>query len=162
MRKATRQLLKYLAACSPRAQLVTVKPLFFEKARKNFCYENMMYFLDENEDWVLRSGWLVGEYFGEHGTAILPHFWVHDPTTKVDYDVTPFEETQTFEYVLDIEVAKNGTKNKKGPIPIPLKINSDGSLSARIGKDKFQALERIDYPQLLDLANKYLEVGSLE
>ena len=71
--KATRQLLQYLQASNPKSFAVSVKPLPFAGAKKNHCFENAMKFLDENDSWVLRSGWLVGDYFGENGTAVMPH-----------------------------------------------------------------------------------------
>ena len=63
MRKATRQLLKYLKQTNPKAFAVNVKPLDFDEAQGNHCYQNAMKFLDKNENWVLRSGWIVGGIF---------------------------------------------------------------------------------------------------
>ena len=107
MKKATRQLLKYLQQANPEAYVVNVKPLAFDAAKENQCFENVMRFLDENEDWVLRSGWLVGNYFGTNGTAVMPHYWVYNPSNKLDYEITPFADAQSFEYVLDLEIAGN-------------------------------------------------------
>ena len=107
MKKATRQLLKYLQQANPKAFVVNVKPLAFDAAKENQCFENVMRFLDENEDWVLRSGWLVGGYFRTNGTAVMPHYWVYNPSDNFDYEITPFADVQSFEYVLDLEIAGN-------------------------------------------------------
>ena len=153
MKKATGQLLKYLQQPNPKAFVVNVKPLGFDAAKKNHCFENMMRFLDENEDWVLRSGWLVGDYFGENGTAVMPHYWVHNPEDKQDYDVTPIEDTQNFEYILDIEVAKHQDWDRLIGIPVSLKLNSDGTLSARTGENSFKPIDKIDYKTLYRLVD---------
>ena len=153
MKKATRQLLNYLRQANPKAFFVNVKPLAFDAAKENQCFENVMRFLDENEEWVLRSGWLVGDYFGTNGTAVMPHYWVYNPIEKVDYDITPFNEAQRFEYVLDLEIAGNIDEEKKLSVPVSLRINSDGSLCARIGKNRFFTLTGIDYKTLYDLAD---------
>ena len=153
MRKATRQLLNYLKNANPDAELVTVSKLEFSEAEPNKCFENMMRFIDSNESWILRSGWLVGEFYGSNGTAVLPHFWVCNPEDKRDYDITPLEEFQTFEYVLDLEVAKNQDWDRLIGLPVPLKINQDGSLSARTGENTFLPLAKIDYKMLYSLVN---------
>jgi hypothetical protein len=153
MKKATRQLLKYLKQANPKAFAVNVKPLAFSAAKENQCFENVMRFLDENEDWVLRSGWLVGDYFGENGTAVMPHYWVYSPSEKVDYEITPFNDAQSFEYVLDLEIASNIDEERKLSVPVSLKINSDGTLCALTGENQFVALTGVDYKTLYDLAD---------
>jgi len=125
----------------------------YDKAKPNMCFENAMEFLGENEDWICRSGWLVGEYFGDNGTAVLPHYWVHNPRTKTDFDVTPIDDVQTFEYVLDTQLSNNINWNNKVAVPVSLKVNVDGSLSARVGPNRFIRLNEIDYQTLLALAN---------
>ena len=116
-------------------------------------FENTMKFIDEHEAWILRSGWLVGEYFGSNGTAVMPHYWVHNPEDKKDYDITPIEDTQTFEYILDIEIAKHQDWDRLIGIPVSLKINSDGTLSARTGENRFVPLDKIDYETLYKLVD---------
>ena len=153
MKKATRQLLKYLQQANPKAFVINVKPIAFDAAKENQCFENVMRFLDENEDWVLRSGWLVGDYFGTNGTAVMPHYWVYNPGDKFDYDITPLAVVQSFEYVLDMEIASNIDEERKLSVPVSLKINSDGSLCARIGENRFVALTGIYYETLYDLAD---------
>tara|TARA_B110000503_G_scaffold14701_1_gene20116 strand:+ start:67 stop:528 length:462 start_codon:yes stop_codon:yes gene_type:complete len=153
MRKATRQLLKYLKKSNPNAFAIVVKPLRFEKAKTNYCFENAMRFLDENEDWVLRSGWLIGEYFGENGTAIMPHYWVYNPQDKTDYDITPFDDDQTFEYVLDLEIAKTIDEQRKLSVPVSLKLYDDGTLNARTGANEFLELTEINYNELYNLVD---------
>ena len=97
MKKATRQLLKYLQQANPKAFVINVKPLAFDSAKENQCFENVIRFLDENVDWVLRSGVLVGVHFGTNGTAVMSHYWVYNPVDKFDYEITPFADAQSFE-----------------------------------------------------------------
>ena len=111
------------------------------------------HFLDENEDWVLRSGWLIGEYFGENGTAIMPHYWVYNPQDKTDYDITPFDDDQTFEYVLDLEIAKTIDEQRKLSVPVSLKLYDDGTLNARTGANEFLELTEINYNELYNLVD---------
>ena len=153
MRKATRQLLKYLNRTNPNAKIVAVKPLEYRHAEPNKCFENMMKFIDENESWILRSGWLVGEYFGSNGTAVIPHYWVHNPEDNMDYDVTPHEGTQTFEYVYDMEVVKHQDWDRLIGVPAPLKIHPDGTLSALTDENTYLPLTEIDYKLLYSLIN---------
>ena len=153
MKKATRQLLEYLQQANQKAFAVKVKPLEFDAAQENQCFENVMRFLDENEDWVLRSGWLVGDYFGTNGTAVMPHYWVYSPSEKVDYEITPFNDAQRFEYVLDLEIASNIDEERKISVPVSLKINSDGTLCARVEENRFVSLTGIYYETLYDLAD---------
>ena len=153
MKKATRQLLKYLQQANPEAYVVNVKPLAVNAAKENQCFENVMRFLDENEDWILRSGWLVGDYFGTNGTAVMPHYWVYNPSNKLDYEITPFADAQSFEYVLDLEIASNIDEENKLCVPVSLKINSDGSLCARVGENRFVVLSGIDYQTLYRLTD---------
>ena len=153
MKKATRQLLKHLTKANPKAAVISVKPKNFAAAEENHCFENVMHFLDENEDWVLRSGWLVGDYYGANGTAVMPHYWVYNPSDKVDYEITPFADAQRFEYVLDLEIASNIEEENKISVPVSLRINSDGSLCARLGENRFVTLTGIDYKTLYDLVD---------
>jgi len=153
LKKATRQLLQYLQASNPKSFAVSVKPLPFVGAKENHCFENAMKFLDENDSWVLRSGWLVGDYFGENGTAVMPHYWVFNPKENCDYDVTPLDSAQKFEYVLDLEIAGHIDDERKLSVPVSLKINSNGTLSARTGENRFLPLTGIHYKTLFDLAD---------
>ena len=153
MKKATRQLLKYLKISNPKSFAVSVKPLPFAPAKENHCFENVMKFLDKNESWVLRSGWIVGDYFGENGTAVMPHYWVFNPKEKCEYDVTPLDCTQRFEYVLDLEIAEHIDDKRKLSVPVSLKINPSGTLSARTGENRFLSLTGIHYKTLFDLVD---------
>jgi|AntAceMinimDraft_6_1070360.scaffolds.fasta_scaffold37539_1 hypothetical protein len=153
MKKATRQLLKFLEKSNPKAATISVKPLYFAASVENHCFENVMRFLNDNEDWVLRSGWLVGDYFGENGTAVMPHYWVYSPSEKIDCEITPFKDAQRYAYVLDLEIASNIDEERKLSVPVSLKINSDGSLSASTGENRFVALTGIDYKTLYDLVD---------
>ena len=153
MRKATRQLLKYLKQTNSKAFVVNVKPLDFDEAQGNHYYQNAMKFLDKNENWVLRSGWIVGEFFGDNGTAVMPHYWVFNPIEKCDYDVTPLEDNQSFEYVVDLEIARNIDEKRTLSVPVSLKIKADGRLLARIGENKFLPLKSINHKTLYDLVD---------
>jgi len=153
MKKATRQLLKYLKQANPKAFAVKVKPLEFDAAQENHCYQNAMKFLDSNETWALRSGWIVGDFFGDNGTAVMPHYWVYNPIEKYDYDVTPLDIKQSFEYVIDLEIARNIDEKRRLSVPVSLKIQADGSLFARIDDNKFIPLKSINHKTLYDLVD---------
>lgn len=151
MKRATEHLLCYVKKANTNAFPIIVKPLHFADAKPNHCFENAMKFLDQNESWVLRSGWIIGDDFGEHGTPVLPHYWVFNPANKNDYDVTPLGNDQTFEYVLDLEIARHMDMKRKLSAPVPLKIDPNGVLSARTGVNCFIELSEIDYAALYDL-----------
>ena len=63
----------------------------------------------------------------------MRHYWVYNPQDKTDYDITPLDDAQTFEYVLDLEVANHQDWNRLIRVPVWMKINSDGGLSATTG-----------------------------
>ena len=58
----------------------------------------------------------------------MPHYWVFNPIEKCDYDVTPLEDNQSFEYVVDLEIARNIDEKRTLSVPVSLKIKADGSL----------------------------------
>ena len=105
MKKATRTFVNWLN--DEKVKSVEVKPMKFEYAKPNECFQNMMMFLDYHSDWTMHSGWLIGDYLGERGTAIIPHFWVVDAQRK-HFDITPrnSKDTQTYEYVSDCNIAQ--------------------------------------------------------
>lgn len=152
MRKATRQFLKILSQVSDDAQVIKVLPVAIDYAKPNECFQNCMKFLNQNPDYYLRSGWLVGEYWGKRGTAIMPHYWVCDASAHSDYDVTPLPNEQTFEYFLDMNIFKNTSDELKIVIPASLKLNHNGELVVRIGVDKYCELDCFKYDELFKLA----------
>ena len=152
MRKATRQFLKILADAGSDAKVVKVQRLALDYTKPNECFDNAMKFLDRNDEYYLRSGWLVGEYWGASGTGIMPHYWVYDAKTQTHYDVTPIEDKQTYEYILDTNIVDSVSDELKIAIPVSVKLYSDGRLSARVGVGKYLKLERLVYSDLFELA----------
>jgi hypothetical protein len=152
MRKATRQFLRILAEAGSDATLVKVQRLALDYTKPNECFQNANKFLDRNEEFYLRSGWLVGEYWGESGTAIMPHYWVYDAKTNSDYDVTPIDDGQTYEYILDTNIVDSVSDELKITVPVAVKLYSDGQLSARVGVGKYVKLNRFVYSELFELA----------
>ena len=122
------------------------------QAKPKKCYSNVMLFLDQNEQLYLRCGWLVGEYMGENGTAIMPHYWVYDDETKTDYDVTPILDTQRYEYILDLEILDYIDDENKIAIPAPMKLTGDGELWIRIAVDQFIQTDKVDYRKLFEVS----------
>ena len=153
MRKATRMLLNILKKSNPNASYVAVKPQYYEKSKANHCHANVMQFLGENEELMIRSGWMVGEYFGDKGTAIIPHYWVYDPVNKNHYDITPLNSNQKFEYVFDIEIFMNIDMERYISVPVPLNLLDNGNLRARVGEDKFIPISAICHKNLYQLVN---------
>ena len=152
MRKATRQFLKILADAGSDAKVVKVQRLALDYTKPNECFQNANKFLDRNEEFYLRSGWLVGEYWGESGTAIMPHYWVYDAKTKTDYDVTPSDDDQSFEYILDTNIADGIRDELKIAVPVSVKLYSDGQFAARVGVSRYLKLSRLVYSDLFELA----------
>ena len=83
----------------------------------------------------------------------MPHYWVYNPIEKYDYDVTPLDIKQSFEYVIDLEIARNINEKRRLSVPVSLKIQADGSLFARIDDNKFIPLKSINHKTLYDLVD---------
>ena len=147
MKKATRVLLSH----RPKAKHVTVEMMRIEGALANHCYQNAVKLANTNEaDYMVVSGWLVGDYFGERGTAVIPHYFVLNEKTKKYYDPTPFLDSQKYEYVEDFEIMLNG--NEKSILPLSLKILADGKLQARSDDGtSYIDLDKIDVAMLYEL-----------
>ena len=152
MRKATREFLKKLKLISKDAMFVNVLHTEFSEARPQNCYTNMMLFLKQNEQFYLRSGWLVGEYMGENGTAIMPHYWVYDGDTNTDYDVTPVLGGQKYEYILDLEISNHVDKKSMIAVPAAMKLTGDSELLIRVAEDKYVKTDTVDYGKLFEVA----------
>lgn len=153
MRKVTKTFLNTLSLFSENAKFINVKPIEFDSAKPNECFQNCMKFLDESRNFGLRSGWLIGEYWGASGTAIIPHYWVYETATGSNYDVTPILGAQTFEYILDMNILYNINDQLKISVPVPLKMMDDGSLLARIGLNNFVVLDEFSYDEIFQLAD---------
>ncbi len=148
MKKATRVLVNWIN--DKKVKSVDVKPLHFDDAKPNQCFQNMMLFLDINDDWNMHSGWLVGDYLGELGTAIVPHFWVVNPQNQ-HFDITPKNDsdTKSYEYVSDLNIANYVTKDVQ--LPVPLKLNQNGEFLALHKDGSFESIEKMDYGHIFSL-----------
>ena len=151
MKRATRIFVNWLN--DEKVKSVEVKPMKFEYAKPNECFQNMMMFLDYHSDWTMHSGWFIGDYLGERGTAIIPHFWVVDAQRK-HFDITPrnSKDTQTYEYVSDYNIAQFISKGVQ--LPVPLKLNSNGEFSALRKDGTFELVEKLDYGYLFSLSTQ--------
>jgi hypothetical protein len=149
MRKATRFLLRY----RPNAKHILVEKVVVEGAKENHCYQNAVKLANTNEaDLMVVSGWLVGDFFGERGTAIIPHYFVFNAKTKKYYDPTPSNknEKQTFDYVEDVEIILNANKNSI--LPLSLKITAEGLVKARSSDGThYIDLDKIEVAELYEL-----------
>ena len=151
MKKATRVLVNWIN--DKIVKSVDVKPLHFEDAKPNQCFQNMMLFLDNNDDWNMHSGWLVGDYLGERGTATVPHFWVVNPQNQ-HFDITPknASDTQSYEYVSDFNLANYVTQDVQ--LPVPLKLNQNGKFLVLHKDGSFESIEKMDYGHIFSLATQ--------
>ena len=148
MRKATRTFLTH----RPKAKLVEVKLVDFDGTKPNHCYQNSCLLADSNEkEMMVVSGWLIGEFLGDKGTSVVPHYWVFNEVTKKYFDPTPLNhnERQSYEYVVDWEIFKNG--NEKSILPLPLRILANGQLQVRLTNGEFRDLEKFDMAELFSL-----------
>ena len=152
MRKVTRKFLNILSQHNEDAKLVKVQPFAFSGAMPNKCYHNCQDFLKANKDFDLRSGWLVGEYWGASGTAIIPHYWVYERASKSEFDVTPIDDKQTFEYILDMKVADTIDLSSEVVVPVSLKIKDDGRLLARMDVGRYATLNEFCHETVFELA----------
>jgi hypothetical protein len=149
MKKATRLFLKQ----RPNAEYVLVKEAMLEGALPNHCFQNSEKLVKTNEaELRIVSGWLVGDYHGERGTAIIPHYWVLNVVENRYCDPTPKPEnnTQNFDYVEDFDIFEYGSKDAY--LPLSLKLLSDGKWQARneLGTGYIN-LDKVDVEQLYKL-----------
>ena len=149
MKKATRLFLKQ----RPNAKYVTVEEVKLEAALANHCFQNAEKLAKTNEtDLMIVSGWMVGDYYGERGTPIIPHYWVFNEKTNRYCDPTPKPDnnTQNFDYVEDFDIFKYGSKDAY--LPLSLKLLSNGKWQARneLGTGYID-LDKVDVEQLYKL-----------
>ena len=152
MRKVTKKFLNILSRRNEDAKLVKVQSFAFSGAMPNKCFHNCLEFLKANKDFDLRSGWLVGEYLGANGTAIIPHYWVYERATKSDFDITLIDDVQTLEYVLDMKIHETIDLSSGVVIPVSLKMKDDGTLLARMGSGRYVSLNEFYHETVYDLA----------
>ncbi len=149
MKKATRLFLKQ----RPNTQYVIVEEVKLDEALTNHCYQNAVKFAKTNEaDFIVVSGWLIGDYFYELGTPLIPHYWVCDKKINKYYDPTPKhkDNTQNFDYVEDFDIFKYG--NEQDYLPLSLKLLDDGRWQARNENGTgYVDLEKLDVEQLYKL-----------
>ena len=146
MKKATRLLL----AERPKSRLVNVVKVHKEYAKLNECQKNAMLMADEGEAeerFAITSGWLVGDFLENIGTALIPHFWVYDVIEKKYFDPTPVSSNDNFEYVEDFDIALEGLSYEGKPPPA-LRLDANGNYYVRKGEDNFEAIENINIAEL--------------
>lgn len=148
MRKATRILLSH----RPQSNLVSVIPVDLNGAKLNYCYQNAFALANSNQnDMCVVSGWLVGEFWNEHGTAIIPHYWVYNEKSKKYLDPTPKNpnDFQMYEYVIDIDIFRYARKNTT--LPFPMRILEDGKVQVRQANGIFIDISKVDVEELYSM-----------
>lgn len=153
MKKATRKFLADKQSKSNRCRFVNVQKKYMENAKPNHCYQNAADLCDGDEKYILQSGWLIGDYFGDKGTAIIPHYWVVDSETNISYDSTPYSDVQSFEYVFDFEVMKYASSQSM--LPPCLKLLSNGDYLIRLNAEYFVPTDDIDTEYLYQRFAEY-------
>jgi hypothetical protein len=151
MKKATRYLLKN----QPNTKLVMVSPISLENTKPNHCFQNSTLMAESDSSrYMIVSGWLVGDYFGEYGTAIVPHYWIKDNHTNAYFDPTPIEAAvkQVYEYVIDFDIFIYG--NKTSYIPAPLRLLDNDVLQVRLDASKYENIKKIDMEYLYEVSRK--------
>jgi len=150
MKKATRQFLKQ----RPKAEYVKVIEIEVKGALANHCFENALKYISSNEaDLTLVCGWMVGDYFGIRGTAIIPHYWVFNEKTNQHFDLTPKPKNniQTFEYVMDLDIIIYGKNDAYIPLSLKLLDNEVWQARNKQGTGYIE-LDKVDVRQLYELS----------
>ena len=148
MKKATRVFLKH----RPAASIRTVHQQRLEEALPKRCFHNASIAVKQDKNLVVISGWLIGDYFGDNGTAIIPHYWVMNIVTREHFDPTPIVGgyTQSYDYVEDLEIFKYGSADNY--IPSALNLQTNGRLRAVGSNGQYIDIERVDVKLLYKLA----------
>lgn len=151
MKKATRALLQQRTG----AKHVPVRWVHVEGTLAKHCYENALKLVQTDEDnLMIVCGWMVGEYYGERGTAITPHYWVLNEKTNEHFDPTPWpnEVDLNVEYVDDVDIIIFASE--QSIIPLSLNYTNDGKFKARSHDGtRYIELDKIDVEQLYQLQN---------
>ena len=147
MKKATNLLL----SLRKNAELVLVESLNYKAAKSNKCFQNAAYFCESRNGFAIVSGWLVGDDFGSKGTVLIPHYWVKEIEKNKYFDTTPKnkEDTQSYEYVLDLDIFRYGTATSY--LPPPVFIFPDNKLKVRLNQNNYIPLNGIDVEELYSL-----------
>ncbi len=146
MKKATRLLL----AERPNSKLVNVIKVYKDYAKLNECQSNANKMADEGEAeerYGIVSGWLVGDFLENVGTALIPHFWVYDVIDKKHFDPTPFLTNDSFEYVEDFEIALE-SMSYAGKPPPALRLDVNGNYLVRLSENNFKEIKSINISEL--------------
>ncbi|MDE2056603.1 MAG: hypothetical protein KGI88_05150 [Betaproteobacteria bacterium] len=149
MKKATRFFLKV----RPNTILRTVLPIKIDGALPKHCWQNSSNFANDNSGFNVISGWIIGDFFGDKGTAIIPHYWVENRETFTHYDPTPHDGgyAQTYEYVEDLEIFEHGTSENY--IPAALNMTKDGILKAVTNNGYLIELESFSIKRLYQISS---------
>ena len=135
----------------PTSKLVAAQSVAHDQAIANDCYSNTMEFIRRNgEQFVMASGWLIGDYVNEVGTALIPHYWVVNSATNMHLDPTPLVADDKFEYVFDYGIATVGLEYKCA-VPLPLLIRQNGDFKVRLKADEYIDFDDFDLNYLFQL-----------
>ena len=142
---------KLLLSLRKNSKLVQVEPKKYRGGKPNKCFQNSAFFSADKKEYQIVSGWLVGDYFKEVGTMFIPHYWVEHVPDGVYFDTTPKDpnQTQEFEYVLDMDIYKHLTQTSY--IPPPVIVRDNGSLQARLEDGRCVNIKKIDVLELYKL-----------
>lgn len=131
---------------------VSVGYLKFDGAKPNHCLENAISYADKHPGQaVVVSGWLVGDFLKDKGTAIIPHYWIYSKTDNAYYDTTPKNllDGQDYDYLIDREIFQNEFSDSH--MPVPLNMTADGALFAVTSKGNVPIAD-LDIKKLYQLA----------
>lgn len=149
MKKATRALLQQKTG----AKHVPVRWVDVDGTLVKHCFENALKLVKtDEENLMVVSGWMVGEYYGERGTPISPHYWVLNKKTNEYLDPTPWPNGVPLdvEYVDDVDIMIFASK--QSIIPLSLNYTNDGKFKARSHDGtRYIELDKINVEQLYQL-----------
>lgn len=148
MKKATRLFLKK----HPNAKKVDVTKVHVAGCIPNHCYQNSCLLEEKDSDnLIVLSGWIIGDYVKEQGTAAIPHYWVVDKNTHQHFDPTPSGpyDSGHYEYLLDADIFNY--VGRSSILPPPILIKPDGTLKARLSNGTFIEIESVDVKHLYQL-----------
>jgi hypothetical protein len=152
MKKASRILINNRNGCN----FASVEYLYYDKAKVNDCYNNVIRYLDDHGNkFVLASGWLVGDFVSDIGTAIIPHYWIVDSLSRKHYDPTPLASIEKFDYIYDLKIAELGHEYKC-LVPLPLLLTADGNFKIRVDADSYIDLNNLELHHLFEISKKLL------
>jgi hypothetical protein len=147
MKEAT----KLLLSLRENSKFVEVQPKKYRGAKLNKCFQNAAFFSADKKEYSIVSGWLVGDHFESTGTVFVPHYWLEHTPSNVYYDTSPtaLNDTQFYDYILDMDIYKHLTQTSY--VPPPVVVRENGSLQARLNDGRFIGIEKIDVLELYQL-----------